>query len=108
MALLSGATYTPAQSISHERKAFLAGVDGIESGNTRLKQSKNQLYQSEAIGHDILSDLQNQREIIGRGREMFAEQEDLHGNIDGKLQSMGFNQTLNKYMCWIIVFLLVA
>eukprot|EP00959_Pyramimonas_sp_CCMP1952_P361343 7567465-Pyramimonas_sp.AAC.1 len=68
-ALLSGASRKPTPAMSHERKAFLQGVDGIEAGNSRLKQSKTQLYQSEAIGHNILGDLQNQRETIGRGRQ---------------------------------------
>jgi hypothetical protein len=108
-ALLGGATFSSANtSVSHERRAFLAGVDGIESGNARMKESKGQLYQTEAIGQEILGDLHNQREVIGRGRQTFAEDADIHGNIDGRLKSMGFNQTLNKYMCWIIVFLLLA
>mmetsp|Transcript_31046 Transcript_31046/g.43018 ORF Transcript_31046/g.43018 Transcript_31046/m.43018 type:complete len:125 (-) Transcript_31046:302-676(-) len=90
------------------RERLLSGLDDIEMGNARLRDSEARLVESESIGQSVLEDLARQKEAIKRTGGKFDEMDEDHSTVNTVLMTMGFNALTNKYLCYLLVFLIIC
>lgn len=87
------------------RRLLLDGVNTIQETNASLARSNQVALETEQIGTEVISDLNDQRETLLRARNRLTNADDELGRSKNILRRMGNHILYNKIILILIIIL---